>query len=42
MWSIGNEVPDQGNPYLATALKDLVKSEDNTRPVTSGCDNGNS
>jgi beta-galactosidase len=42
MWSIGNEVPDQGNPYLATALSAIVKSEDNTRPVTSGCDNGNS
>jgi beta-galactosidase len=42
MWSIGNEVPDQGNPYLATALSGIVKSEDNTRPVTSGCDNGNS
>lgn len=42
MWSIGNEVPDQGHPYLATALKGIVKSEDNTRPVTSGCDNGNS
>jgi beta-galactosidase len=42
MWSIGNEVPDQGNPYLATALNAIVKSEDNTRPVTAGCDNGNS
>jgi beta-galactosidase len=42
MWSIGNEVPDQGNPYLATALSAIVKSEDNTRPVTAGCDNGNS
>jgi beta-galactosidase len=42
MWSIGNEVPDQGNPYLASALNAIVKSEDNTRPVTAGCDNGNS
>lgn len=42
MWSIGNEVPDQNNPYLATALNAIVKSEDNTRPVTAGCDNGNS
>jgi beta-galactosidase len=42
MWSIGNEVPDQGHPYLATALSAIVKSEDNTRPVTSGCDNTNS
>ena len=42
MWSIGNEVPDQGNPYLAKALNSIVKSEDNTRPVTAGCDNGDS
>ena len=35
MWSIGNEVPDQRNPYIATALNSIVKSEDNTRPVTS-------
>jgi beta-galactosidase len=42
MWSIGNEVPDQGNPYLATALRSIVLSEDNTRPVTAGCDNGES
>jgi beta-galactosidase len=42
MWSIGNEVPDQGHPYLATALRSIVKSEDNTRPVTAGCDNGDS
>ena len=42
MWSIGNEVPDQGHPYLATALNSIVKSEDDTRPVTSGCDNGDS
>lgn len=37
MWSIGNEVPDQRNPYLSTELGEIVKSEDNTRPVTSGC-----
>ena len=42
MWSIGNEVPDQQNPYLATELKAIVKSEDNTRPVTSGCNDANS
>lgn len=42
MWSIGNEVPDQQNPYLATELKAIVKSEDNTRPVTSGCNDSNS
>jgi beta-galactosidase len=38
MWSIGNEVPDQSNPYLAKALNEIVKMEDNTRPVTAGCD----
>jgi beta-galactosidase len=42
MWSIGNEVPDQGHPFLATALNSIVKSEDNTRPVTSGCNDENS
>lgn len=42
MWSIGNEVPDQRNPYLSTALNAIVKSEDNTRPVTSGCNDANS
>ena len=42
MWSIGNEVPDQRNPYLASALNAIVKSEDNTRPVTSGCNDANS
>jgi beta-galactosidase len=42
MWSIGNEVPDQRNPYIATSLSAIVKSEDNTRPVTSGCNDGNS
>jgi len=39
IWSIGNEVPDQRNPYLSESLKRIVKSEDYTRPVTSGCDN---
>jgi beta-galactosidase len=42
LWSIGNEVPDQNNPTLAESLRRIVKSEDNTRPVTSGCDNANS
>ena len=42
IWSIGNEVPDQRNPYLSTALNAIVKSEDNTRPVTSGCNDANS
>jgi beta-galactosidase len=38
MWSIGNEVPDQRNFYIASELNAIVKSEDNTRPVTVGCD----
>jgi len=38
LWSIGNEVPDQNNPYLSESLRTIVKSEDNTRPVTAGCD----
>lgn len=41
LWSIGNEVPDQKNPYIAQSLRSIVKSEDNTRPVTSGCNDGN-
>lgn len=42
IWSIGNEVPDQANPYLSENLRRIVKSEDNMRPVTSGCNGGNS
>ena len=42
MWSIGNEVPDQRTPSLSLALNAIVKSEDNTRPVTSGCNDANS
>ena len=41
MWSIGNEVLEQDKPYLAKALKAIVKSEDNTRPVTAGCNDAN-
>ena len=41
MWSIGNEVPDQRNPYLSTNLRNIVRSEDPTRPVTSGCNDAN-
>jgi len=40
MWSIGNEVPDQGNPQLAMALANIVHLEDPTRPVTAGCNKG--
>jgi len=38
LWSTGNEVPDQNNPALSESLRTIVKSEDNTRPVTAGCD----
>ncbi|HOB85786.1 MAG TPA: beta-galactosidase GalB [Bacteroidales bacterium] len=38
IWSIGNEVGDQNNPALSESLRTIVKSEDNTRPVTAGCD----
>ena len=38
LWSIGNEVNDQDKPALALALNRIIKSEDVTRPVTSGCD----
>ncbi len=37
MWSTGNEVGDQNNPALSDALRSIVKAEDNTRPVTVGC-----
>lgn len=37
MWSIGNEIPDQGNPVLAKRLADMVRMLDHTRPVTAGC-----
>jgi len=40
MWSIGNEVPDQWNPYLAKRLANIVRMEDPTRPVTAGCNWG--
>jgi beta-galactosidase len=41
MWSIGNEVPDQGMPgggKLLKQLQDIVHREDPTRPVTLGMD----
>ncbi|MVN75752.1 DUF4982 domain-containing protein [Hymenobacter sp. HMF4947] len=41
MWSIGNEVPDQGAPggnKILKRLQDLVHREDPTRPVTMGMD----
>lgn len=42
MWSIGNEIPEQGNkekgPAMAKALQDVCHQLDNTRPVTQGMD----
>lgn len=41
MWSVGNEVPDQGTKggqKLARWLQDIVHREDPTRPVTAGMD----
>ena len=41
LWSIGNEIPDQGKPEgpaIARELTDIVHSEDPTRPTTSACD----
>jgi beta-galactosidase len=39
LWSIGNEIPEQGRPdgaKVAKQLVDWVKAEDNTRPTTAG------
>jgi beta-galactosidase len=37
IWSTGNEVNDQNNLALSESLREIVKSEDCTRPVTVGC-----
>jgi len=40
IWSIGNEIPEQWDntgKALAIELADIVRSLDNTRPVTSAC-----
>ncbi|MGB8490610.1 MAG: beta-galactosidase GalB [Bacteroidales bacterium] len=37
IWSTGNEVNDQNNPALSDRLRSIVKTEDNTRPVTVAC-----
>lgn len=45
MWSIGNEIPEQGmseGPKLLRHLQDLVHHYDATRPVTTGMDRGES
>ena len=42
MWSIGNEIPEQGRPdggLLAKKLVDIVHQEDLTRPTTAGFNN---
>jgi len=40
MWSIGNEIHEQGGPDMASQLRAIVHAEDDTRPVTAGCNNG--
>ena len=40
LWSIGNEIPEQGSPAghkVAAELASIVHSEDTTRPVTAAC-----
>ena len=37
IWSTGNEVNDQNNPALSESLRAIIRSEDNSRPVTVGC-----
>ena len=42
LWSIGNEISEQGSPAghkVAAELAAIVRSEDPTRPVTAGCNN---
>ena len=42
MWSIGNEVREQGRPEgraIGARLARIVRQEDSTRPVTAACDN---
>ena len=41
LWSIGNEVPDQGTPagpQIAAELSRIAHEEDPTRPTTAACD----
>ena len=43
MWSIGNEIPDQGNEAglkYTRAIQDLIHKLDPTRPCTQGMDQG--
>lgn len=42
IWSIGNEIPEQADSTgfaIAKELAGLVRNLDNTRPITSACDN---
>lgn len=42
LWSIGNEVSEQGQPEgwkLASHLAGIVREEDRTRAITTGCNN---
>jgi beta-galactosidase len=42
LWSIGNEIPEQGDSSgtaMAIELAGLVRQVDPTRPITSGCNN---
>lgn len=42
IWSIGNEIPEQSSadgPAIAKFLQDICHSEDQSRMVTSACDN---
>jgi beta-galactosidase len=39
LWSIGNEIAEQDGPEPAKTLRDIVRAEDPTRPVTAGCNN---
>ncbi len=40
LWSIGNEIPEQGSPAghkIAAELSAIMRDEDATRPTTAGC-----
>ena len=44
MWSVGNEIREQGTPQGVPVLRDMVNiahDEDPTRPVTEGCNHPN-
>lgn len=43
MWSVGNEIPEQGSangPMILRRLQDLIHQYDTTRPITNGMDRG--